>query len=126
MYNIEHDPGSNIVNLRLTGFWTLETIDRFTKEFGALATGLARAKRPFVVLSDCREYPVQSAEIGEAWSRILGSNPIVTVPYAVVVRSVLNKLQAERALTAPNVRLFTELHDALDWLAQCQIASTTK
>lgn len=126
MYDIAYDDALNTVNLRLTGFWTKETMDQFIEEFGALATRLGRAKRAFVVLSDCREYPVQSAEIGEAWSRVLGSAPITTAPYAVVVGSVLNKLQAERALTAPNVSVFADMGAALEWLAQCRIANGTK
>lgn len=124
VYAFKYEPGSNILNLRLTGFWTMATMEQFTEEFVAVMTSLAKSKRPFVVLSDCREYPVQSAEIGEAWSGILGPTPTVTVPYAIVVGSVLNKIQAKRALTAPNVRLFTEMRKASEWLSQCQIANS--
>jgi hypothetical protein len=126
MYNIEFDRVSNTLNLRLTGFWTRETMDRFAEEFGALTTSLIQAKRSFVVLSDCREYPVQSADIGEVWSRLLGPVPITTAPYAVVVGSVLNKLQAERALKAPNVSVFTEMRSALEWVARCRNTNATK
>lgn len=126
MYNIEYDPGSKILKIHQSGFWTEETMNMFIEALRAQMASLARAKRSFVVLSDCRDYPVQSAEIVEIWSRILGPAPIVTVPYAVVAGSVMNKLQAERALTAPNVGVFIDIGAALEWLAQRQITDATK
>lgn len=117
MFQIAYDRASKTLNLRLSGFWTRDTMDRFLRQFGAEVAHLARAKIPYVVLSDCRDYPVQSTEILHGWSRVLGPVPMVDVPYAVVVPSMLNKLQAERCLTAPNVRVFSDMDDALEWLS---------
>jgi len=116
MYELRYDANGNILNLRLTGFWTEDTMRGFLGAFMPMVSRLSISSPDFVVLSDCRDYPVQSPAIGIAWSRILGENPAVTVPYAVVVGSVLNKLQAERALIAANVKIFTEMDEAAVWL----------
>jgi len=123
MYEIDYDENSQTIHLRLTDFWTEATMASFRNEFLPLAQKLARARTNFVVLSDCRNYPVQSPDILIAWAEILGANPAVTAPYAIVVGSVLNKLQAERGLTAPNVKIFTSLEAGTAWLQTSQAAA---
>lgn len=115
-YELNYDPHSGILRLRLTGFWTEDTMRNFLGVFMPMISRLSLSHPDFMVLSDCRDYPVQSPAIGIAWARVLGADPAVTVPYAVVVGSILNKLQAERALVAPNVRIFTGMDDATAWL----------
>jgi len=116
MYEIDYEESAQTLHLRLTGFWTEATMASFKNEFMLLTQRLVRAKANFVVLSDCREYPVQSPEIMIAWADILGAKPAVTVPYAIIVGSMLNKLQAERGLIAPNVKIFTSIEAGKAWL----------
>ena len=116
MYEINYDERSQTLHLKLTGFWTEATMASFKNDFTILIQKLTRARTSFVVLSDCRNYPVQSHEVLAAWAEALGPKPIVSVPYAVIVGSVLNKLQAERALTASNVQVFASIETAKAWL----------
>jgi hypothetical protein len=116
MYQMRFDTGSSILHLQLTGFWTDETMTRFAGELLPLVQRLTRTEAGLAILSDCRHYPVQSPEIVAGWSRILAADGPIKAPYAIVVGTVLNKLQAGRALTAPNVAIFTELDAATEWL----------
>ena len=116
MYEMHYEEDTQILHLRLTGFWTDATMVSFKNEFMPLVQKITRAKADFVVLSDCRDYPVQSRDILIAWATMLGPDPAVTAPYAIIVGSVLNKLQAERGLTAPNVKIFTSMEAGTAWL----------
>jgi hypothetical protein len=122
MYESDYDERSQTLNLRLTDFWTEATMACFKEELFGLVHKLTLAQTNFVVFGDCRNYPVQSPEILTAWAGLLGPNPIVSAPYAVLAGSFLNTLQAERALTAPNVKVFTSAEAAKIWLQASRAA----
>ena len=92
-------------------------MNRFAVDLLA-ATAQAEGDGPFVIFSDCRNYPVQSAEVSEGWIALLGADTRVTQPYAVLVGSTLGKLQAERLLGAPNLRVFLLEDEATAWLGE--------
>lgn len=118
MYDMEFDAQNGTVRLRLTGLWTAETMTRFHEALLALTRRLERSHPTFVILSDCRTYPVQSSDVMLGWSRLLGAGRnLVHRPYAIVVGSTLNKLQAQRALDAPNITVFTDMDHAEEWLS---------
>ncbi|MFA5966414.1 MAG: hypothetical protein WC804_20545, partial [Sphingomonas sp.] len=74
-------------------------------------------RKSYRLLADCRDYPVQSVEIGEAFGILFDKlMPQNDAPYAIVVASMLNKLQARRALPFANIQLFSDLNEARDWL----------
>jgi hypothetical protein len=118
MYRINFDEDERTLRLLLTGLWTRAIFDAFAADFRAAL----RRDGPFVILSDCRGYPVQSSEVGVAWAGLLGEDSAIRSPYAVVAGSMLNKLQAERALTVPTLRVFLDMAEARAWLDECRRA----
>jgi hypothetical protein len=108
------------VRMRLSwtmrGFWDVTDV-------AAFGTALREALKPigppplhFDSLSDAREFPVQSREVANALSAIERAGAAMRIGrVAIVVGSMMNKLQAQRSL-GPNVRTFMAIADAEDWL----------
>jgi hypothetical protein len=119
MFDFSYDPGENLMSLVQSGYWSLADFRRFETEFVKLHTAIRKANRNYRVLADCRDFPVQSPEISEAFGQlfamILDENK---GRYAIVVGSILNKLQAKRALPQPHVHAFIDPKEAMAWLSE--------
>ncbi len=75
------------------------------------------ARKHYRVLADCRDYPVQSTEIGEAFGALFGKLMAENNGhYAIVAGSTLNKIQAKRAIPQANVQVFSDVDEAMTWL----------
>ena len=118
MYTIRFDPQEHVLHLTLSDFWTEATLALFTAEMVAKATALRRDGRPYGVLSDSRNFPVQSPAVAQGFERLMAAGAKAGAgPTAVVVASTLNKLQAERSLAGGRVRVFLDEGEARAWLA---------
>lgn len=115
-YRIEMDDVRGLLRLTVAGFWTPETTQAFVGELIAAVGPALRAGRNFAVLADCRNFPIQAAGVGEAFASYL-KNSANTGKRAFVMGSMLGKLQAERILAHPSVRVFLLEAEAMDWLA---------
>lgn len=123
VYNIFFDSDARILHLVLEDFWTPDTLARFAGDLLEQIAAAARHGR-FAMLSDSSRFPVQSPEVAQGFERLLASgaerhNGAV----AIVVASVLNKLQAERSLRAPHIKVFLDADKARAWLAEQQRAA---
>ena len=116
MYSIDHDLRANMLRLRLTGFWTVAEVHAFADDFLAAVSRITRINPNLVIISDCRDYPVQSTEVTMTYAERLGPAAGMRQPFAVVVGSMLAKLQADRVMEAPNLRAFLSIADAEAWL----------
>ena len=117
MYDIRFDARKRILRLRLEGFWTPVTLARFMADLKAEATKVRASHGGFATLSDSRDFPVQSPEVAGGFAALMqGGGAGQAGPTAIVVASVLNKIQAERALNTPSVKVFLALEDAQRWL----------
>lgn len=117
MFDFSYDPDRNLMRLVQEDYWSLADFRAFESEFTKLHTTIRRTNQNYRVLADCRDFPVQSAEISEVFGaffdRILNENK---GRYAIVASSMLNKLQAKRALPQPHVQIFTDPDEAMTWL----------
>lgn len=117
MFDFSYDPDRNLMHLVQEDYWSLADFRAFESEFTKLHTTIRRTNQNYRVLADCRHFPVQSAEISEAFGAffdmIMAENK---GHYAIVVGSMLNKLQAKRALPQPHVQIFTDPDEAMTWL----------
>ena len=119
MYDISFDERTGLLTMVLTGFWTGNLLKRFADELGEVASEAARRRPDFPVLTDARDFPVQSAEITAGLARIIQEGGMRNPGRrAAVVGSVLGKLQAERVMTEPHLRVFTEIGEARAWLTE--------
>ena len=119
MHAIHYDTAANVMRFRMAGFWTVEDVQRFAADLLVTVGRIPERQRNFDVLSDTTDFPVQSQEVSDALARIMNvadqMNP--TGRKAIVVGSMMNKLQAQRAMDHPNVRVFLSQAEADKWLA---------
>ncbi|MGK2912380.1 MAG: hypothetical protein ACSLE1_21685 [Sphingobium sp.] len=117
MYQFSYDPEKILVRLTQQGYWTMPVFRAYEAEFLKLHASIRRRNNNYRVLADCREFPIQSAEIGIAFSvmfeKLMAENP---GRYAILVGSTLNKLQAKRAIPHPQVQAFMDPDEAMTWL----------
>ena len=119
MFTIAFDAPAQTLHLKLEGFWTTETLGAFATELLVKTTELRERYESFAILSDSSGFPVQSPAIAAGFEQIRDHGAAVHKgPTAIVVASVLNKLQAERSLRSPNIRVFLSADAAREWLAQ--------
>ncbi|RYE02640.1 MAG: hypothetical protein EOP61_07925 [Sphingomonadales bacterium] len=69
------------------------------------------------MLVESLDFPVQANDVADLMTNILaGGAPSTTGRIAIVVASVLNRLQVERTLIHPRLRTFMTVGEAEDWL----------
>ena len=116
-FEIAVDERAGIVRLVLRGFWTLADFQAFE---AGLSDSVGRARRHHAVIglfSDSTAFKIQSSEVGDAFARAMGlGDSVHSGPSAIVVGSMLNKFQAERALGSSRVRIFTDFDEAERWV----------
>ncbi|HEX8384173.1 MAG TPA: hypothetical protein VF592_12450 [Sphingomonas sp.] len=116
-YEMQYDMVANLFLYRMRGFWTMEIIGRFVADLQAAAARIRRVPLHFDTLCDSTDFPVQSTEVSLALGKIMaGAIKMRTGRTAIAVGSKLNKMQAERTLAHPSVRIFLSMDDARAWL----------
>jgi hypothetical protein len=116
-FEIHVDEAAGIVRTVLRGFWTLEDLAAFGRGMFAAVGRVAPRHAVFALMSDSSAFKIQSAEVGEAFAKMMDQgNRAHAGPTAIVVGTTLNKLQAERLFTDPRVRVFIEAADAQAWV----------
>lgn len=119
MFKVGYDPRTNCLTLEVKGFWKLEDVAPFARKVGTTARQARDIREDFNVIVESLEFPVQAHDVADLLTNVMrGGMAITTGRTAVVVGSQLNRAQAERMLVHPRVRVFLNLKDARDWLAQ--------
>lgn len=117
MFSFSYDPARVLLTVVQKGYWNLPVFRDYERDYLAHHERIRLTHRNYRVFADCRDYPVQSTEIGEAFARLfdklMGENK---GHYAIVAASTLNKMQAKRAIPQPNVQVFTDPDEAMEWL----------
>ena len=118
MYDIRFDEDQRLILLKLEGFWHPETIADFSAALVSKAKEVGRrSSRPFSMLSDGTNFPVQSAMVATGFVDLMNQlSPIVTGRMAIVASSTLNRMQAQRIFTDPKIEVFATREEATAWL----------
>lgn len=116
MYQIRFDARTRTLRITLSGLWTVEVLRGFGAEM--MARRQQAGDGDFDVLSDSRAFPVQTNDVAQAFTATMNAPIPGLRRIAVVVGSMLNKLQAGRVFTAPHIRVFTDMAAAEAWLAE--------
>ena len=116
MHTIEYDAASNILNVRLAGQWTQAEFDAFETEFLTMAKKLESEGGTAGLLSDSRDFLVQSPDIAKQFEALPGKTRHAFKATAIVAGSVLNKMQANRTLVSDHLQIFMDVAEARDWL----------
>lgn len=115
MYTIAYDSKVGLVRMSVSGFWSRHTVEAFFAELIPVLSRVRATGHRVLALSDAREFPIQAAEVGEAFAR---GDPAVAKlrdRMAVVVGSTLGRMQARR-FTGPKLEFFTSFDEAERWL----------
>jgi hypothetical protein len=115
MYSVEYDSSSGIVRMSVEGFWTRQTVEGLSVELLAVLSKVKASGCPVLVLSDARDFAVQSAEVGEAFAVMDAQAARLRDRLAMVVSSTLGKMQARRA-AGSDIGFFDSTEDAEHWL----------
>jgi hypothetical protein len=115
MYSVEEDRRMGIVRITSTGFWDVSTVDAMIAELVPIVRRIQASGGPLLMVNDAREFPVQSKDVRERFSRmgkLLGMKPD---RLAIISTSALFKLQGQRVDTV-GARYFPTPEEAEAWL----------
>jgi hypothetical protein len=117
MFSFSYDPERVLLTVVQKGYWSMDVFRDFERNFLLQHDRIRSAHQNYRVFADCREYPVQSSEVGEAFGKLFMK--LMTENkgyYAIIAASTLNKMQAKRAIPQPNVQVFSDTEEAMEWL----------
>lgn len=118
MFTVAHDPASSIVTTCLEGHWTMAEFEDFASEMDKTVRAARERGKPLGLLSDSRAFPVQSQEVATAFAAANAVTQKAFAVSAIVVGSMLGKMQATRTMDAPDTKLFFDCDEARAWLTQ--------
>lgn len=116
MFSFRIDELKKLVHVKVAGIQSVEEADKLTEELIANASAARRKFGSFKLLVDARESPVQPAA---TMARYKPPHELLETDkdrYAIVLGSMLSKLQADRMFGDDRMRAFLALDVAEDWL----------
>lgn len=73
----------------------------------------------FAILADVRAMPIEPGDVIDGVGNLIAKGlKLTSAPIGLVTSSMLGKMQADRVLTAPNCRTFTDMDAAHAWLEE--------
>lgn len=116
MFAFEYDQAAGIVRCQSNRFLSVGDLQAYMQQVKA-TIDRARRERGYVhLLSIATESKVQSSEVMDQVTRMLGGFMGADDRIAIVVISALMRLQVARTLASERVRAFQTEADALAWL----------
>ena len=117
MFSFSYDPGRILLTVVQRDYWSMTDFRAYEREYLAHHDLIRQHNRNYRVFADCRDYPVQSVEVGDAFALLFDKLMRENRGHcAILTPSTLNKMQAKRAIPYDNVRTFSETEDAMAWL----------
>ena len=117
MYHFEFDVEKRLLHSAMSGYWSMDDFHIFYKDYFTELKRLAQKYGRFRALTDLRDFPVQSMEVTEAFSRITPDTlALNTGPWAMVMGSNIGKMQVKRAVKGAKIGIFNNYEDAMAWL----------
>lgn len=127
MFTIRHDPRSNLLTIHVEGFWKPDDVGAFAKAVGAKAHQVRAITGDFDVLIESLDFPVQAHDVADLLTSVMRAGTSLTTGHvAVVVGSGLNRLQAERTLVHPRLRVFMVVEAGMGWLTSTRLGATAE
>jgi hypothetical protein len=118
LFRIDHDPQTHLLRISISGFLTPEDVPAVATAIDAKARETVAISNDFNVIVESLDFPVQASGVADLLTGIMQRGMAKTSGHAaIVVGSYLNKLQAERTLVHPRLRVFPSVEAAETWLA---------
>ncbi|WP_340264738.1 hypothetical protein [Sphingobium mellinum] len=119
MFSFSYDAGRVLLTVVQQGYWTIDEFRDYERQFYVHHRTILQTRKSYRTIADCRDYPVQSPEVSVAFEALfqvlMAENK---GPYAIIIASALNKIQARRVIPYSHVELFSkdEWDKAMQWL----------
>lgn len=98
MFEFDYLADRRVLIATTSGFWTEKTAREYMNALADEMSKIRRSTRRFAMLSDAREFPVQSEGVMKILSAQSSANEGVR-KLAVVLSSTLNTMQAQRSFS---------------------------
>ena len=117
MYRIEYDLITNCLAIHVAGFWQPEDVPAFSDALDVECRRARVASPVFKAVIHSGDFPVQANDVADLLTGVMVRTIGLTEGHvAVIVGSLLNKMQVERTLVHPRVRPFMTAEEAQPWL----------
>ena len=117
MFNFAFDPTAGILQVRVTGSWTLPEVERYAREAGVRFSEARKAARRLRLLIDLSAANVLSQGMMEPLAKAGMQYSRADDRVALAVSSTLLKLQMRRMLGDAPIPIFLSVKEANAWLA---------
>lgn len=122
MYDIGIQNHNNLVTIRMTGFWSVGTVQDFAHDMRAAVGSLDCMPGDHLVLVDLSQFKIQAQAVIAAFqSFILTADPAAR-RIAFVRGEGLAHIQSKRVMVRDPMAMFDTRIDAMDWLLRGQAA----
>jgi len=117
MFTMKTDLSSGIIDITVSGIWTMELIGGFARALESAARQVAMTGKRHTMLCDFSTLPIQPQEIVAAVQGLARSPKLPSRKCALFTEGVLARQQAKRvAMANDHVAVFSSRNSALDWL----------
>lgn len=117
MFDVTPDHDLRMLRLAVHGFWDQSVMAAYVAEVRRAMADLRRTGGCRYILVDMSGYPIQPKEIAEAHGALLRSSRNMDgIRVALVMQSVLSRLQANRLAAEAGHEIFDSREEAEAWL----------
>lgn len=109
------EPAKQLVTMKLSGFWTTDTVARFAPEWHAHAKSVS-GPASYLCLCDLSDFQPQSREVTAAFDLLLREEGLAASKVAVIAASTITGMQVRRISGPARTQVFTDHAAALRWL----------
>ncbi len=116
MYDINIQSHNNLVIIKMTGFWSIETVQIFAQDMRAAVGSLDCMPGDHVVLVDLSDFKIQAQAVIAAFQSFIMTADPAARRIAFVRGDGLAYIQSKRVMVRNAMAMFATRIDALDWL----------
>lgn len=116
-YSVKADEARAELHFKTSGLFDEASMDAFLREVAKVAGPLLASKGKIRAFGDLTDYVTQTREIGARMADTLRKAESSGIEKtAIVINSVILKMQYKRVSEGRNVEIFSEKTEALSWL----------
>lgn len=115
-FSITGDRGRRLIRARVEGMFSVEELQRFRREHQAAVRALGGPSGGYDMITDLTGFAIQAQPITQTLHSVIADLPLRPTRSAIVVSSVLLRLQLKRTIPNDKIRFFDTVAEADLWL----------
>lgn len=123
LYKIEVDRRLALLRITLSGFFTIDDVQRWIADRRAALSQIAVGPGQHIVLTDIRDCKVLSQEVHAAIGAATNDPRWRACRVAIVVDGALARMQAQRMFSVDHAKCFEDPEQALAWLLETELVN---